>query len=71
MTGKRSARTPAKLVDPSPRKNAGLETPRAPEEGKKRQKAAEEAASKSPISIRNKVITRQRKGSQISTSSCG
>ena len=49
MTGKRSARTPSKVVDPSPRQNAGKETPRAPEEVKKRHKGAhQEAASKSP-----------------------
>ncbi len=51
MTGKRSARTPAKVVEPSPRQSGGVETPRAPEEVKKRHKGAEEAASKSPKKI--------------------
>ena len=67
MTGKRSARTPAKVVDPSPRQNAGKETPRAPEEVKKRHKGAEEAASKSPIIIKNMIITRKRMGSHSLT----
>ena len=49
MTGKRSARTPAKRGEPAARKNAALESPRAPEEVKKRHKGAHlEAASKSP-----------------------
>ena len=53
MTGKRSARAASKLVDPTSCKNASLETPRAPEEVKKRLKAAEEAASKSPVKAPN------------------
>lgn len=74
MTGKRSARTPAKLVDPSPRKNAGLETPRAPEEVKKRQKVAEEAASKSPKktptpSIKPSSVSRTKGGLRSATKS--
>lgn len=49
MNGKRSARTPVKRKEPAARKNAGMESPRAPEEVKKRHKGAhQEAASKSP-----------------------
>jgi hypothetical protein len=48
-----------------------MESPRAPEEVKKRHKGAhQQAASKSPIRIENLVVTGKRRGSLISTASC-